>query len=397
MVRRPCAHVTPDGSPPPTIEASLGAFHTMTSSVGSVLMGASLACSALTGCAGPGEQPARPSDVEVFSEIAMGVDVTVTLAAPETGARLAAARLAMAEVRACDEALSDWQASSERSRLPRTAGTATIVSERLFSATDRAIDLARLTGGRFDPTIAPIVQAWRSARAQGSLPDAATLDAALAHVAWQDVQVDDSARTITFGRDGMALDFGGIGKGFAAQRASEVMVASGQPCHLVAVAGDLVAGPVAPPGKPGWTIRKEDGLGEPVEMVLLGEAVSTSGDLEQFIEIDGVRHSHIIDPRTGRALRERTAACVRGPDGATCDALATALCVAGVRDAAALMRSLAGYRASVTTIESDGRRTWSTSPGPEGPPCAADTITASGAITGPNADTHPVAAGSPPR
>jgi thiamine biosynthesis lipoprotein ApbE len=73
------------------------------------------------------------------------------------------------------------------------------------------------------------------------------------------------------------------------------------------------------------------------ELVLRGEAVSTSGDLEQFIEIDGVRHSHIIDPRTGRALRERTAACVRGPDGATCDALATALCVAGARDAAGLM------------------------------------------------------------
>ncbi|MFN9939298.1 MAG: FAD:protein FMN transferase, partial [bacterium] len=94
------------------------------------------------------------------------------------------------------------------------------------------------------------------------------------------------------------------------------------------MAGDLVAGPAAPPGAQGWKVLKEDGLGEPLHLVLLGEAISTSGDLEQFIEIDGVRHSHIIDPRTGRALSNRTAACVRGPDGATCDALATALCVA---------------------------------------------------------------------
>jgi thiamine biosynthesis lipoprotein len=391
------------GSRPRTIDASLGAFITMMRAVGSTLLGASLASSALSGCAGPGDHLAQPSEVEAFSEIAMGVDVSVKVAAPDPQDRLSAARLAMAEVRACDDALSDWQASSERSRLPRTAGEAAVVSDRLFAATARSIELARATDGRFDPTVSPVVRAWRAARAQGRLPDTRALDAARECVGWQAITLDASARTMTFGRDGMELDFGGIGKGFAAQRASAAMVASGQRCHLVAVAGDLVAGPVAPPGRSGWTIRKEDGLGEPFELVLLGEAVSTSGDLEQFIEIDGVRHSHIIDPRTGRALRDRTAACVRGPDGATCDALATALCVAGVRDAAGLLRSFPGYRACVTTSESGGRRTWSTTPGPEGPPCAADTITvsefitASDAITGPNADSHPDATGSPPR
>ncbi len=332
--------------------------------------------------------PTQPA-VESFTEIAMGVDVTVKVVAPEASDRLAAARLAMAEVRACDEALSDWQASSECRRLPRTAGAATIASERLFTATARSIEIARATEGRFDPTISPIVQAWRTARAKGALPDTATVDAARSRVGWQHVGLDARARTITFGCDGMALDFGGIGKGFAAQRASAAMVASGQPKHLVAVAGDLVAGPVAPLGKLGWTIRKEDGLDEPFELVLLGEAVSTSGDLEQFIEIDGVRHSHIIDPRTGRSLRERTASCVRGPDGATCDALATALCVAGVREAAGLMRAFPGYRASVITIESDGRRTWSTTPGPEGPPCAADAVTAPKGVIVPDATAKP--------
>ncbi len=333
-------------------------------------------------------QAAQP-EVESFTEIAMGVDVTVKVAAPEAADRLAVARLAMAEVRACDDALSDWQASSECRRLPRTAGAATIASDRLFTATARSIEIARATEGRFDPTISPIVQAWRNARAKGALPDTATVDAARSRVGWQHVSLDAQARTITFGCDGMALDFGGIGKGFAAQRASAAMVAVSQPSHLVAVAGDLVAGPVAPPGKPGWTIRKEDGLGAPFELVLLGEAVSTSGDLEQFIEIDGVRHSHIIDPRTGHALRDRTAACVRGPDGATCDALATALCVAGSRDAAALVRSFAGYRASVTTIDAHGVRTWSTSPGPGGPPCAAEAVRVPDAITVPDAASQP--------
>lgn len=362
------------GSPPRTIDACLGAPRTMTSAVGRALLSASLAASALSGCAGLGDRPARPSDVETFSEIAMGVDVSVKVAASDAQDRLSAARLAMAEIRACDDALSDWQASSECSRLPRTAGEAASVSDRLFAATARSIELARATDGRFDPTVSPIVRAWRAARAQGQLPDTRSLDVALERVGWQAVTLDATARTMTFARDGMALDFGGIGKGFAAQRASGAMVASGQRCHLVAVAGDLVAGPDAPPGKPGWTIRKEDGLGEPFELVLLGEAISTSGDLEQFIEVDGVRHSHIIDPRTGRALHDRTAACVRGPDGATCDALATALCVAGVADAPRVMRAFPGYRASVTTLADEVARTWTTMPSPAGLPCPADGI-----------------------
>ena len=322
-------------------------------------------------------QPTRVdrSGVETFSEVAMGVDVTITVAGTDAPARLTAARAAMGEVRACDGALSDWQASSERSRLPRTAGVTTVASERLFDASLRAIEIAGSTQGRFDPTIAPIVQVWRAARARGVLPDEAAIDEALARVGWQHVRLDVPSRGITFDRGGMTLDFGGIGKGFAAQRASDIMVGSGHACHLVAVAGDLVAGPVAPPGAPGWKVLKEDGLGEPLHLVLLGEAISTSGDLEQFIEIDGVRHSHIIDPRTGRALSNRTAACVRGPDGATCDALATALCVAGVCDAPGLMRRFPGYRASVTMIGTAGMQSWSTTPGPGGPPCHAEAIT----------------------
>ncbi|MBM4109900.1 MAG: FAD:protein FMN transferase [Phycisphaerae bacterium] len=323
--------------------------------------------------------PSHPSgpvqiEVESFAEVSMGVDITVKIADTNHRKRLSAGRLAMAQIRACDEALSDWQASSERSGLPRTAGVRATVSELLFAATEQSIEIARATDGWFDPTIAPIVQIWRNARATGSLPDAASLDTALTRVGWQHVLLDAPSQSIAFDRDGMTLDFGGMGKGFAAQRASAAMVESGQLMHLVAVAGDLVAGPVAPPGKPGWTIHKEDGLGEAFELVLLGEAISTSGDLEQFIEIDGVRHSHIIDPRTGRALRDRTAGCVRGPDGATCDALATALCVAGVRDAPSIMRRFPGYRASVTTLEAGKPTTWSTSPGPAGPPCPLDVV-----------------------
>ncbi len=347
----------------------------------------------IVGCAAACTSPPsnRPNAIELeeFREIAMGVDVTIIIGGSDQASRLAAARAAMAEIRACDEALSDWHASSERSRLPRAAMVRTQVSDRLFDATERALTMAQRTEGRFDPTVSPVVALWREARRATRLPDPAAVDAAMKRVGWRHVHLDAERRELWCDRDDVTLDFGGIGKGFAAQRASACLVAAGHPMHLVAVAGDMAAGPSAPPDRGGWRVLQEDGLRSPIEVELVGEAVSTSGDLEQFIEVDGVRHSHIIDPRTGRSLVERTAACVRGPDAATCDGLATALCVAGVRDAPDVLRSFPGYRASVTTINPGGRRTWSTSPGPDGPPCAASAVTVPKGVIVPSATATP--------
>lgn len=313
--------------------------------VGAIVLLAAL----VTGCSTTPPPDAGPMQLESFTEVAMGVEVTVTVAGVDAQARLAAARAAMAEVRACDDALSDWQAASECRRLPQRAGERVTVSDRMADAVARTIAMAAATDGRFDPTVAPVIAAWRDARRAGTLPDPALVEVAMTRVGWTALHLDPDAREAWFDRDGVRLDFGGIGKGLAAERASAALTAAGHPCHLVAVAGDIVAGPAPPPGRAGWRIRREDGLGRPVELELLGEAISTSGDLEQFILIGGVRHSHIVDPRTGRALTVRTAASVRGPSGATCDALATALCVAGTTDAPRVMARFPGYRAMVTS------------------------------------------------
>lgn len=299
---------------------------------------------------------------ERFTEFIMGAEVVVQVEGPDARSRLAAARLAMEEIRACDAALSDWQRSSERSRLPVQAGVRAGVSDRLAEAVRASLAVASATDGRFDPTISPVVDRWRTARRQGQLPSQAELDAALQRVGWQRVHLArraDGSEELWFDADDMRLDFGGIGKGFAAARASTALLNAGHPVHLVAVAGDLVAGPIPPCGTTGWRVEREDGMSPAETFELLGGAVSTSGDLEQFIEIDGIRHSHLIDPSTGNAVRGRTAASVWGPDGGCCDALATALCVAGVDGAADIMRRFPQYRAQLTTSDDGGPRRWS--------------------------------------
>jgi thiamine biosynthesis lipoprotein len=329
----------------------------------------------LAGCIMTPSQSEPAPGIEVYREIVMGTESVVMVEGVDAQGRLGAARAAMAELRACEEAMSDWHRWSERSRMPSTAGERMVVSDRLRDAIDRSLAIAAATDGRFDPTLSPVVMLWREARRTGKLPDDAALDAAVARTGWRHLHLEPTTHEAWFDLDGMALDFGGVGKGLAAQRASDILTAAGHPIHLVGVAGDIVCGPEAPPGRSGWEVRREDGLQQAIMMELLGEAVSTSGDLEQSIMVDGVRHSHIIDPRSGRALRRRTAACVRGPAGSTCDALATALCVAGVEGAPGILRAFPGYRASVTTLDDDGPLNWTTRPGPEGPPCSADVVT----------------------
>jgi FAD:protein FMN transferase len=123
----------------------------------------------------------------------------------------------------------------------------------------------------------------------------------------------------------MQLDAGGIGKGYAADQALVAMKRAGVTRALVAVSGDIAAGG-APPGKPGWKVKIP---GETIE--LQHAAVSTSGDEFQFLEVDGVRYSHLFDPRTGLALKDSRTVTVMAQTGTEADALTKVVAVAGER------------------------------------------------------------------
>jgi thiamine biosynthesis lipoprotein len=279
----------------------------------------------------------------------MGTLVRLVLFAADRPSASAAARAAFDRVAELDAALSDYRDSSEVSRLARAAGGPPVpVGPDLFAVLERAQDVGRRSGGAFDVTVGPLVRLWRRTLRTGDWPDPARRAEALSCVGSDKMHLDPAARTVLLDRPGMRIDLGGIAKGYAGDQALRVLRARDVSSALVAVGGDVVAGD-APPGEAGWVVVVEPD--EPTragERLLLRQAaVSTSGDSQQWVERDGVRYSHILDPRTGIGLTGRRRATVVAREGVTADGLATAACVLGPAEAVALVEATPGADAIV--------------------------------------------------
>ena len=222
---------------------------------------------------------------------------------------------------------SDYIADSELlsfSKLPH--GSPHPVSETLFPLLLQAQYFARQTKGNFDPTLGSMTRLWRESRRRKTLPSPEKLTAALAASGYEKLILNESDRTLTFTVPGMRLDLGGIAKGQAADAMLEVFKKHGLTRTSITCGGDVRVGD-PPPGKPGWLVAIKTG-GEPKPpLELVNQAVSTSGDLHQFVEMAGERYSHIIDPRTGLGLTEPRTATIVAQSSAEADALATAACV----------------------------------------------------------------------
>ena len=226
-----------------------------------------------------------------------------------------------------ERVLSDYDQSSEAMRLTRApAGAWQVVSPDLLDVLVRSQRLWIASSGAFDPTVGPLTRLWRDARRSGELPSEAELAEARHATGFEHVEIDERLGRVRLSRDGMTLDFGGIGKGYAAGAALAVLRDAGFPASLVDMGGDLALGS-PPPGARGWRIAIATGLDEQRDEWLRDVGVATSGDLERFIEIDGVRYSHIVDPRTGLGLTRRVAVAVVSPEPWFADAAASAASV----------------------------------------------------------------------
>ncbi|HVM48118.1 MAG TPA: FAD:protein FMN transferase [Candidatus Acidoferrum sp.] len=287
----------------------------------------------------------------------MGTLFTITLYAPDASRAQAAAQAAFKRVDALEDIMSDYQADSELMRLcDQPWGKPVPASPDLFNVLRQSLMIAQRSDGAFDITIGPCVRLWRFSRKRKSLPTQAELAAARAAVGWRNVRLDARARTVTLLAPNMRLDLGGIGKGYAADQAMLVLQGRGITRAVVAASGDIAVGD-SPPGQPGWKIGIAT-LGtrtnQIARTVLLHNAgISTSGDSEQFIEIGGVRYSHILDPATGLGLTNRIQATIIGPNATTTDSLDTTVSILGVKRGLALADSFPGT-AAIITIKEDG-------------------------------------------
>lgn len=267
----------------------------------------------------------------------MGLPVRVVLYADDRATAESAARAAFMRIARLDRIMSDYRPDSELRQLEGRAGEPVRVSSDLLAVLTRACAIARATGGAFDPTVGPLVALWRDARTSRRRPDAAAITEARAVVGWQRLHIDSSTSSIRMPA-GMRLDLGGIAKGYILQEALRTMGAVNVTRALVESGGDIVAGD-APPGRSGWRVDTPGGGRELRRRAsaLANAALATSGPTAQFVEIDSVRYSHVVDPRTGMALTSDAVAHVIAADGATADALATALTVLGSEDARTVM------------------------------------------------------------
>lgn len=293
-----------------------------------------------------------------FQSPHMGTLFTITLFAPDRLTATNAAHAAFARIAALERTMTDYDPESELMRLcQQPPGAPTRVSADLFDALQNAQHFAKISDGAFDFTVGPYVRLWRRARRTRVLPPPESLARARQAVGYWKVKLDARTRTVTLLAPNMQLDLGGIGKGYAADQALAVLRRLGIRRALVAASGDIALGD-PPPGKPGWRV----GIGEVdapsrqlgMQLLLRNAAVSTSGDTEQFVEIHGVRYSHIINPKTGVALTNRIQATIVAPKATRTEGLSKPVCVLGVPAGLAFIDRFPKAAALVATKE-DGK------------------------------------------
>ena len=280
-----------------------------------------------------------------FERQLMGTRFTIVCYAVDRAVAEKAAAAAFSRAGDVNQAASDYMPESELSQLAsKPADTPIPLSPLAYVLLAHSRHLAEATGGAFDPTLGPLTKLWRETRDHGRLPAPEALRSARDTVGWRHFTLDPESRSITLHRKNMAFDLGGVAKGYAADLMLESLAAAGISRAMIAAGGDIRLGD-PPPGRDGWRVALQtfDPAKPDEALTLSNAAVSTSGDLHQSVEIDGVRYSHVLDPATGLGLTRRIAASVIADEAKLSDSLATAACVLGP-DSAGALRKLPGVR-----------------------------------------------------
>lgn len=297
-----------------------------------------------------------------YSEVRMGTDFRVVLYAADENVANRAAAAAFARVDELNKVLSDYDPQSELSLLSATSGSGKKVKlgDDLWRVLQRSQQLAAASDGAFDVTCGPLTKMWRSARRTKTFPPAERMAEARAAVGYRHLVLDPTTRTAELLVPHMRLDLGGIAMGYAADEALKIVTKHGIASAMIDASGDIVCS-AAPPGEKGWKIGiapLTESNGPPSRYVWLADgALTTSGDAFQFVEIDGRRYSHIVDPQTGLGLTTRSSVTVTAPDCLTADSLATAVSVLGPERGLKLIADTPGAAALIVVATDDGVKT----------------------------------------
>lgn len=288
------------------------------------------------------QQSRQDTEVHERSGLVMGTFVNLRAVGAAAPAALAES---LAELERLEAIFSYNLPDSEVSRLNAAAGRGPVdVGPEMVEVLLEAQRIAELSGGSFDVTIAPVVDAWgfRPDLTEQRVPDPDELSAALALVDYRQLLVDAAAGQAELMRAGMSVDLGAIAKGYAVDRVVAILHTAGIKSALVDVGGNIHALGLRPTGQ-AWRV----GLQHPREsqqllgvLSLTGRNIATSGDYQRFFVLDGRRYHHIIDPRTGYPAQAVMMVAIVADTGMEADAVSTAAFVLGAQEGLALVRRM---------------------------------------------------------
>lgn len=247
------------------------------------------------------------------------------------------------EVVRIENLISSWKESSQTFLINKNAGIQpVVVTEELFNLIRRAIKISKLTNGAFDITYASMDNLWKFDGTINSLPDSVLVKNAAAKINYQRIALDEQNHTVFLMDKGMKIGFGAIGKGYAANKVRNKLIQMGVKNGMINAGGDLIAWGRGI-GNEKWKVGVADPNKEKefISWLEINDmAVVTSGNYEKFIEINGIKYSHIIDPRSGYPVLGLKSVTIICPDAELADALATAVFVLGEKEGLELINQL---------------------------------------------------------
>ena len=279
-----------------------------------------------------------------FTEKLMGNIFGITVVSDHEPWANEKALLAMEEIRRIEKLLTTFSEDSQTNQVNRMAGINPVpVDQEVFDLIKRSLTISSITDGAFDITYGSIDKSlWNFDRSMTRLPDAETAKSMVRLIDYRNVILDETNRAVFLKNSGMRIGFGGIGKGYAAEKAKSVLLAAGVESGIVNASGDLAAWGMQPNGKE-WTIgiSDPDQANQPFSYLsVTDKAIATSGSYEKFVMIDGKRYSHTINPKTGLPVTGIKSVTIISSNAEFSDALATPVTVMGVNAGLNLINQL---------------------------------------------------------
>jgi thiamine biosynthesis lipoprotein len=291
------------------------------------------------------------------SRLAMGSSLNLSAWTADDTAAHAAFEAVFQEFDRLDRLMSVWKEGSDVLRVNAAAGDRPVhVSAEVIDALKIAREVSEVTSGTFDISFGALADVWKFDQDQdGSIPTADQIRRRLPLVNYRDVMLDEQAGTVFLRRSGMRIHLGGIGKGYAVDRAVRILRDRGFKDFLIQAGGDLYAG-----GRRGdrpWKLGIADprnAEGAPFATVELSDSTfSTSGDYERFFVKDGVRYHHILDLRTGQPARLCRSVTLVTDRAVIADALAKGVFILGPEEGMALIERTTGVQGVIVSSRNE--------------------------------------------